>query len=57
MSNEITPAAARALVESVAEDHGYIAEEDLATMTPRVRKLVENVIKKKDTVIATGVQT
>lgn len=50
-------AQAQALVESIAEDHGYLGEEDYAEMSPRLRRRVEHAQRKKDMLIGSSVIT
>ena len=49
--------AARALVEDIANSHGYIPPAVLDAMTPEVRRVVEMAMSKKDDMIASSVFT
>ncbi|KKZ64490.1 hypothetical protein EMCG_09532 [[Emmonsia] crescens] len=47
----------RELVESVAEQHGYLGEGVLSQMSPEVRRKVEKAMPKKDEMIGSSVIT
>ncbi|KAI0975554.1 hypothetical protein F4678DRAFT_417638 [Xylaria arbuscula] len=48
---------ARALVERIADEHGYVSEDVLRTMTPEARRVVERAFHKKDAMIGSSVIT
>lgn len=48
---------AKALVEQIADDHGYLPEEILDTMTDKTRKKVVDAMLKKDRIIGSSVVT
>ena len=48
---------ARQLVESIANDHGYLDEGVYSQMTPDVRRRVEEALMKKDKMIGSSVIT
>ncbi|KAI1418939.1 hypothetical protein F5Y12DRAFT_780524 [Xylaria sp. FL1777] len=48
---------ARALVERIADEHGYVSEDVLQTMTPEARRVVERAFHKKDAMIGSSVIT
>ncbi|KAF2965913.1 hypothetical protein GQX73_g7664 [Xylaria multiplex] len=47
----LSEAEARALVERIADEHGYVSEDVLQTMTPEARRAVERAFHKKDAMI------
>lgn len=49
--------AARRLVQSIANDHGYLDEGVYSQMTPDVRRRVEEALMKKDKMIGSSVVT
>ncbi|GAW19639.1 hypothetical protein ANO14919_091280 [Xylariales sp. No.14919] len=53
----LSEAEARALVERIADEHGYVSEDVLQTMTPEARRAVERAFHKKDTMIGSSVIT
>lgn len=48
---------ARALVEQIAQEHGFLGEETLSLMDPDVRRKVEEALLKKDLMIGSSVIT
>lgn len=50
-------AGARALVEKIYEDHGYVPEEVLARMSEADRKTVLQALQRKDNLIASSIMT
>jgi len=50
-------AEARALVEGIFEDHGYIPQEILEGLSESQRDAVEKALGKKDRMIASSVTT
>jgi hypothetical protein len=50
-------AAARALVEKIAEDHGHISADIFAEMSERAREVVLKSMWKKDQLISSSVIT
>lgn len=50
-------ARARALVEKITDDHGFVSEDHLATMTPEVRERVKRAMFNKDQMIPASVIT
>ena len=48
---------ARALVNKITDDHGFVSEDDLATMTPQVRERVRRAMFNKDQMIAASIIT
>lgn len=48
---------AKHLVQDIARDHGYLDEEHLRTMTPEIRRAVEEALMKKDEMIGSSVIT
>jgi hypothetical protein len=57
MSIPTTRRSAKALVEKISNDHGYLSEAVLATITPDTRRLVEEALLKKDLMIGSSVIT
>ncbi|KAI0430299.1 hypothetical protein F5Y09DRAFT_233056 [Xylaria sp. FL1042] len=53
----LSEAGARALVERIADEHGYVSEDVLRTMTPEARRVVERAFHKKDAMIGSSVIT
>jgi hypothetical protein len=50
-------AQAKALVKKIADDHGYLGEDVLATMSDDTRKKVVDAMLKKDRIIGASVVT
>ncbi|KAJ3567402.1 hypothetical protein NPX13_g6776 [Xylaria arbuscula] len=48
---------AKALVERIADEHGYVSEDVLRTMTPEARRVVERAFHMKDAMIGSSVIT
>jgi len=48
---------ARGLVESIANDHGYLGEDVLSQMPDDARRKVEKALAKKDEIIGSSVMT
>lgn len=48
---------ARGLVESIANDHGYLGEDVLSHMSDDDRRKVEKALAKKDEMIGSSVMT
>ncbi|KAI3334470.1 hypothetical protein F4824DRAFT_468040 [Ustulina deusta] len=53
----LSEAEARALVERIADEHGYVSEDVLRTMTPEARRVVERAFHMKDAMIGSSVIT
>jgi len=50
-------ASAQKLVEEIANDHGYLPEEDLQQLTPKLRRRIEQAFLKKDIMTGSGIIT
>lgn len=57
IATQISLLECRELVESVAEQHGYLGEGVLSQMSPEVRRKVEKAMLKKDEMIGSSVIT
>lgn len=57
MAIPATRQSAKALVERISKQHGYLSEEVLATITPETRLLVEEALLSKDLMIGSSVIT
>lgn len=53
----LTRIRARGLVESIANDHGYLGEDVLSQMPDDTRRKVEKALAKKDGMIGSSVMT
>lgn len=52
-----TPAQARQIVDQIVRDAGYVRESSLGTMSPEVRREVEEALLAKDRRIGASVLT
>jgi hypothetical protein len=50
-------AGARRLVENIAQEHGYLSEDDLSQLPDDVRRKVNEAMLKKDEIIGSSVIT
>lgn len=48
---------AKALVQQISKDHGYLDEERLQTLPPNARRDVEEALMRKDEMIGSSVIT
>lgn len=46
---------AKELVQNIADDHGYLVEEDFQGMSSARRQRFEQALKRKDEMIGSGV--
>ena len=53
----LTRIRARGLVESIANDHGYLGEDVLSQIPDDTRQKVEKALAKKDEIIGSSVMT
>ncbi|ROW15002.1 hypothetical protein VPNG_03421 [Cytospora leucostoma] len=57
MAIPVSRQAAKALVEQISRDHGYLGEEKLRKIDPETRRYVEEALLKKDLMIGSSVMT
>ncbi|KAK7736974.1 hypothetical protein SLS53_006729 [Cytospora paraplurivora] len=57
MTLPVSRQAAKALVEQISRDHGYLGEEKLGRIDPETRRYVEEALLRKDLMIGSSVMT